>query len=73
LSLYNFYWSKYIDELYHKDTRIAKVKAYLTSKDISDFSFNDVVMIKNRKYRVKLIDYKQDALSTLELITIKDL
>lgn len=72
-SLYNVYWSKYIDELYHKDTRIAKVKAYLTSKDISDFSFNDVVMIKNRKYRVKLIDYKQDALSTLELITIKDL
>jgi hypothetical protein len=72
-SLYNIYWSKYIDELYHKDTRIAKVKAYLTSKDISDFSFNDIIMIKNRKYRVKLIDYKQDALSTLELITIKDL
>jgi hypothetical protein len=72
-SLYNEYWAKYIDELYHKDTRIATVKAFLSAKDISDFRFNDVIMIKNKKYRVKKIDYNQNHLSKLELITIKDL
>lgn len=72
-SLYYEYWDKYIDELYHKDTRIAKVKAYITAKDLNEFSFKDIIMIKNRKYRVKMIDYKADSLSILELITIKDL
>jgi hypothetical protein len=72
-SVFNIYWLKYIDELYHKDTRIAKVKAYITAKDLSEFSFNDIITIKNRKFRVKKISYKSDALSILELITIKDL
>ena len=72
-SLYYNYWDKYINELYHKDTRIAKVKAYITAKDLSEFSFNDIILIKSRKYRVKMIDYKQDSLSILELITIKEL
>ena len=72
-SLYNEYWAKYIDELYHKDTRIAKVKAFLSARDISEFRFNDVIIIRNKKYRVKKIDYNQNHLSTLELITIKDL
>ena len=71
--LFNEYWAKYIDELYHKDTRIAKVKAYITAKDLNEFTFKDIIMIKNRKYRVKMIDYKADSLSILELITIKDL
>ena len=71
--LYNEYWAKYIDELYHKDTRIAKVKAFLSARDISEFRFNDVIIIRNKKYRVKKIDYNQNHLSTLELITIKDL
>ena len=72
-SLYNEYWAKYIDELYHKDTRIAKVKAFLSARDISEFRFNSVIIIRNKKYRVKKIDYNQNHLSTLELITIKDL
>ena len=72
-SLYYDYWDKYINELYHKDTRLAKVKAYITAKDLNEFSFNDIIMIKNKKFRVKMIDYKADSLSILELITIKDL
>lgn len=72
-SLYYNYWDKYINELYHKDTRIAKVKAYITAKDLNELSFNDIILIKNRKYRLKMIDYKQDSLSILELITIKEL
>ena len=72
-SLYNVYWSKYIDELYHKDTRIVELKVYLTSKDLSEFKFNDVILIKNKKFRVKKIEYKSGAMSKVELITIKDL
>ena len=72
-SLYYDYWDKYINELYHKDTRLAKVKAYITAKDLNEFSFNDIIMIKNKKFRVKMIDYKANSLSILELITIKDL
>ena len=72
-SLYNVYWDKYIDELYHKDTRIVELKVYLTSKDLAAFKFNDIILIKNKKFRVKKIEYKSGAMSKVELITIKDL
>jgi len=72
-SLYNVYWLKYIDELYHKDTRIVKVEAYLTADDISKIKFNDIILIKNKKYRIHKIEYRAGAMSKLELITIKDL
>ena len=72
-SLYNVYWSKYIDELYHKDTRIVELKVYLTSKDLAEFKFNDIILVKNKKFRVKKIEYKSGAMSKVELITIKDL
>ena len=72
-SLYNVYWDKYIDELYHKDTRIAEMKILLTAKDLSEFKFNDIILIKNKKFRVKKIEYKSGAMSKVELITIKDL
>ena len=72
-SLYNVYWAKYIDELYHKDTRIAKIEAYLTADDISKIKFNDIILIKNKKFRIHKIQYRAGAMSKLELITIKDL
>ena len=70
---YNIYWAKYIDELYHKDTKILKIKMYLKGSDILNFDFNDIILLKNRKYRVKSIDYRANQLSRVELITIKDL
>jgi len=72
-TLYNVYWSKYIDELHHKDTRIVELKVRLTATDLSEFRFNDIILIKNKKFRVKKIDYKAGAMSKVELITIKDL
>lgn len=72
-SLYNVYWLKYIDELYHKDTRIVKIEAYLTADDISKIKFNDIILIKNKKFRLHKIEYRAGAMSKLELITIKDL
>lgn len=70
---YNTYWARYIDELYHKDTKILKIKMYLKGSDILNFDFNDIILLKNRKYRVKSIDYRANQLSRVELITIKDL
>lgn len=72
-SLYNVYWIKYIDELYHKDTRIVKIEAYLNADDISKIKFNDIILIKNKKFRIHKIEYRAGAMSKLELITIKDL
>jgi len=71
--LYNIYWAKYIDELYHKDTRIAEMKILLTAKDLSTLNYNDIIRIKNKKFRIKKIEYKSGAMSKLQLITIKDL
>ncbi len=72
-SLFNEYYSKYIYELYHKDTRIVKYKVNLDSVEVSKFEFKDVILIKGKKYRVKKIEYNPNGLSTVELITIKDL
>ena len=72
-SLYNVYWAKYIDELYHKDTRIVEMKIILNARDLSEFNFNDVILIKNKRYRVKQIYYKAGDISKVQLITIKDL
>tara|TARA_R110002167_G_scaffold341429_3_gene549829 strand:- start:604 stop:2655 length:2052 start_codon:yes stop_codon:yes gene_type:complete len=70
-SLYNTFWFKYMDELYNPETRIITVKAYLTAKDIYEIKFNDIIMIKNRNFRVIKITYNNSGLSELELITIK--
>ena len=71
--LYNVYWFRYIDELYHPDTRIIQVTAFLTATDIKTIKFNDIILIKNKKYRLSKIDYRAGRKSKLELINIKDL
>lgn len=71
-SLFNEYYSKYIYELYHKDTRIVKYKVNLDSVEVSKFEFKDVILIKGKNIELK-IEYNPNGLSTVELITIKDL
>ena len=46
------------------------IKVNLTAGDIAQFEFSDLVMIKNRSYRVNRIDYKPKDLSTVEFILI---
>jgi hypothetical protein len=69
-NLFNTYWLPYYEELYNPDTRIMKVKVYLTPSDINGFKFYDTVIIKNREYRVNKIDYKSGELATVEFILI---
>jgi len=70
INLYSEYWQPYYEELYDPDTRIMKVKVYLTPSDLNEFSFYDTVIIKNREYRVNKIDYKSGELATVEFILI---
>jgi hypothetical protein len=72
-NLYMIYWGQYIDELYHPDTRIIKVEAYLTAEDIYNLNFNDTILIKSTRYRIYKIDYRSGSMSKLELITIINL
>jgi len=69
-NLFYTYWFNYMDELYHPDTRIVTVKLNLTPSDITSFNFYDKVFIKNREFRVNKIEYKEDELSTVELILL---
>ena len=69
-NLFNNNWLPYYKELYDSDTKVMVVKVNLTPGDIATFEFSDMVMIKNRAYRVNRIDYKPKDLSTVEFILI---
>ena len=69
-NLFNLYWLPYYAELYNANTRIMTLKVNLSAADINTFKFNDKVMIKNRIFRVNKIDYKPNALATVEFILI---
>ena len=69
-TLYSEFWSTYIDELYHNDTRVLNLKINLYASDISTFRFFDIIRIKNREYRVNKIDYKPGDISSIELIAL---
>ena len=70
LTLYNRFYSKYYGDLYNPDTRIVKLKINLNAADINQFSFSDIVMVKNRAYRINKIDYNPGQLAKVELILI---
>lgn len=64
------FWLQYLRNLYNKNTRIITVKIYLTEVDMHNFNFSDIVMIKNREYRVNKIEYNAENLSKVELILL---
>ena len=69
-NLFNNNWLPYYNELYNPDTKVMVIKVNLRPSDIAAFEFSDMVMIKNRAYRVNRIDYKPKDLSTVEFILI---
>ena len=70
LNLFNRFFAAYYFDLYNPDTRILKLKIKLTGADINQFSFSDIVMIKNRAYRVSKINYNPGQIAKVELILI---
>ena len=69
-NLYSRYWQPYFNELYNADTRTMTLKVDLTPADINTFKFTDIVMIKNRSFRVNKIEYKPNSLAKVEFILI---
>lgn len=54
-SVYDRYWAQYIDSLYDRFARRVTVYVKLSSIDLQDFSFDDVVFIKDTYYYVEKI------------------
>ena len=69
-NLWTEYWQPYLKELYNADTRIMTLKVNLTPSDVAIFKLYDQVFIKNRVFRVNKIEYKPNALATVEFILI---
>ena len=69
-NLFNIYYAPYYNELYNPDTRVLELKVNLTPADIQQFDFWDVVLIKNREYRVNKILYKSGDLAKVEFILL---
>ena len=69
-NLYNNYYAEYFNHLYDPNTRVITVKVDLNSADINTFQFYDIIVFKNREYRVNKINYKPKGLSDVELILL---
>lgn len=72
-SLFTKYWASYVDEIYSPWSRVLQANFKLNPTDIFNFSFNNVVWVKDQWYRVKKIkdwQFNGETLSTqCELIT----
>lgn len=71
-TLFFEYYSDLVKQLTQRESRIVKVKANLSSKDILNFEFKDTIFFENQLYRVNKIDYNttEGELSTVELIRL---
>ena len=74
-TLYDQFWSRYINSLYNKFTR--RVTAYFTlnNVDLQYFSFDDIIFVNGKYYRPeKIIDVQVGATTEVQvkLITLKD-
>jgi len=54
-SVYDVYWSQYIQSLYDKWARRVTAYFVLNSQDLIDFSFDDVIFVKDTYYYVEKI------------------
>ncbi len=73
-SAYSEYWSQYIESLYSKWGRRVSVYVEISSEDLREFSFDDLIFIKDTYYYVEKIydaPIGQDALVKVDLIKIE--
>ena len=71
-SMYDLYWSGYINSLYSKNARRITGTFILNSVDLQDFSFDDVIYVNGVYYRPeKIIDAQIGDLSPTKVQLIK--
>jgi hypothetical protein len=72
-NLYNRFWADYIETIIDVDSKIIKVTAKLSVKDIYDLTFDDVIVFNSQKFVInKISDWTKDNLCSVELIKIKE-
>ena len=74
VSCYTDYWSQYIESLYSKWARRVTIYIKLSSEDLRDFSFDDLIYIKDTYYYVEKIydaPVGNEALVKVDLIKIE--
>ena len=73
-SVYEVYWSQYIDSLYSKWGRRVTLYIEMSSEDLREFSFDDLIFIKDTYYYVEKIydaPIGMDSLVKVDLIKIE--
>ena len=71
-SMYDLYWSGYINSLYSKNARRVTGTFILNSVDLQDFSFDDVIYVNGVYYRPeKILDVQIGELSPTKVQLIK--
>tara|TARA_R110000787_G_scaffold1612_2_gene6918 strand:+ start:1566 stop:4820 length:3255 start_codon:yes stop_codon:yes gene_type:complete len=68
--LFTEYWDGYYGDLFDADTRMYSVQCLLNHNDISNFKFNNIIVIENSEFRVNNINYNAGGMSKVELIKL---
>jgi hypothetical protein len=55
-TLYNVYWSLYLENIYSYESRIVEAYFYLTHTDVVLIKFNDIIFVRDSYYRLLTID-----------------
>lgn len=74
-TLFNKYYSRFINEITDRDSKIVTASFRLTARDIAEFDFRDTFFIRDAYYYVnKIIDYNPiaDGLTKVELLKLKN-
>ena len=74
-TLYNKYYSRFMNEITDRDSAIVTAYFYLTAKDIAEFDFRDIIYVKDIYYFVnKIMDYNplKSDLTKVELLKVKE-
>ena len=55
ITVYDAYWSEYIESLYNPNARIITAYFKLNAEDLRNLTFDDVIFIKNGYYRIQKV------------------
>lgn len=70
--LYKKYWEQYVKELYSDDSRILELYLYLTPTDIANFSYKDLIYLKQTYWRVvKIENYEINSTASTKAVLLK--
>ena len=71
-TLYEYYWKRYIKEIYSDDSRLLELYLFLSPTDIINFSFKNLIYLKQAYWRVlKIENYQVNDNSSVKVTLLK--